>query len=154
MFRWLLEISNLYNCILIILAATILIVDYDSKCSFRMHDHLNPLLANLRDWPVGPMRVVESQSLVIQWLLDANWFNWSREDRDAITRDIEANRFIRVTPTRLGARLQFLSNDNGRKIFASIFIQLFDERVMKGYLFRIRTYKVWFRKFLRELKRH
>ena len=119
-----------------------------------MHDHLNPLLANLRDWPVGPMRVVESQSLVIQWLLDANWFNWSREDRDAITRDIEANRFIRITPTRLGARLQFLSNDNGRKIFASIFIQLFDERVMKGYLFRIRTYKVWFRKFLRELKRH
>ena len=117
-----------------------------------MYDHLNPLLANLRDWPIGPMRVVASQSAAVQWLLDATWFNWSWEDRIAITRDIEANRFIRVTPTRLGARLQFFSRDGSRKLRASIFIQLFDERVMKSYLFRIQTYKVWFKTFLKLLR--
>ena len=110
-------------------------------------------MAGLRDWPIGRTLIVPSQSEVIQWLLDAEWFNWSWEDRSNITRDIEACRFVRITPTRLGARLQFMAQDGDRKLFASIFIQLFDERIMKAYLFRMRTYKSWFISFFRRLKK-
>ena len=121
---------------------------------FRMIDPLNPILANLEDWPTGPYYTVSSQSEVIQWLLDATWYNWNREHRIDITRDIEACRYVRIMPTRLGARLQFFSRDGSHKRFASIFIQLFDERVMKPYLFQIRTYKDWFKLFFRLLKQN
>ena len=120
----------------------------------RMFDPWNPVLANLEDWPTGRFYTVRSQSEVIQWLLDAEWYNWNRENRNNITRDVEACQYVRIMPTRLGARLQFISNDGSHKRFASIFIQLFDERIMKTYLFQIRTYDEWFRLFFRLLKQN
>ena len=110
--------------------------------------------ARVRNWSLGPARIVRSDSEVIQWLLDAEWFNWSLRHRINITRDVEANTFVWIAPTRLGAILYFpiMNHMNGRKEWATCFIQLFDNRVMKTDCFSIQTYRQWFSLLLKNFK--
>ena len=110
-------------------------------------------LAVLRNWYLGPPRLVRSDSRVIQWLLDAEWVNWSPRHRYEITRDVEANTLVWITPSRLGATLRFPIRDGRNKQWATCFIQLFDHRVMTVDCFRIRTYKEWFASVLKTLGR-
>ena len=108
--------------------------------------------ARLRNWPLGPTRTVRSDSRVIQWILDAQWYNWSWQHRMDITRDVEANAYVRITPTRLGVILYFPIINEGEKQWARCFIELFDRRVMKADCFMIRTYRQWFSLILHNLK--
>ena len=110
-------------------------------------------LAILRNWTLGRTVRVRTDSEVIQWLLDAQWYNWSRQHRNAITRDVEANAFVWITPTRLGAILNFPCFEQGVKIWGHCFIQLFDHRIMTLSCFRIRTYKQVFASMLKRLYR-
>ena len=110
-------------------------------------------LAVLRNWPLGRPVRVRSTSAVIQWLLDAEWYNWSRQHRIAITRDVEANRYVWITPTRLGAILNFPCFNQGLKIWGHCFVQLFDHRVMTLDCFQLRTYKQIFARFLTMLQK-
>ena len=109
--------------------------------------------ARLRNWKTGPTRVVRSDSEVIQWILDADWYNWSLQHRINITRDVEANTYVYITPTRLGAMLHFPLWNEGTKEWANCHIQLFDDRVMKTDCFAIRTYREWFNTFFKLLKK-
>lgn len=109
-------------------------------------------LAVLRNWHTGPTKLVRSDSDVIQWLLDARWYNWSPRHRYEITRDVEANTLVWITPTRLGAILRFPIRVGLGKEWATCFIQLFDHRVMKTNCFQIRTYKQWFKLFLQSTR--
>ena len=109
-------------------------------------------LASLRDWSLGPTRVVRSDSEVIQWLLDAVWFNWNTRHRIDITRDVEANTFVWITPTRLGAILYFPILNEGEKQWAKCYIELFDRRVMKIDCFALQTYRQWFSLILKSFK--
>ena len=115
---------------------------------FSMTDYK---LAELLDWPIGPAIYLRSDSEPVQWLLDATWYNWSVEHRIQITEDVEACTYVRFTPTRLGARLQFPCRDDDRKVHANVFIQLYDHRVMTVDCFQLRTYKQWFAEFLRDI---
>lgn len=108
--------------------------------------------ARLRNWKTGPTMSVRSDSEIIQWLLDADWFNWSLRHRIDITRDVEANTYVYITPTRLGAYLHFTLINEGRKEWANCHIQLFDHRVMKTDCFTIQTYRQWFTLFFKTLK--
>ena len=93
----------------------------------------------LRNWVIGETRRISPQSEAVQWLLDAQWFNWDPEDRYEVTRDIEATDSILLTPCRLGAWLQFMVKDGNRKKTVYCLIQLYDTRVMKMNCFRIVT---------------
>ena len=108
-------------------------------------------MATLADWQTGPTRVFHGQSEIIQWILSADWYNWSYEHRENITRDVEASDLIWLTPTRLGVILKYSCLIEGAKSFARIFIALFDRRIMKIELFRLQTYKEWFKIFFQEI---
>ena len=110
------------------------------------------VFVRLRNWPLGQKRSVRTDSELIQHILDAEWFNRTQAQRDEITREVEANSWVWFTPTRLGAILQFPFRLNGRKTHADVFIQLYDNRVVKVNCFRIQTYKTWFKNFLSELR--
>ena len=110
-----------------------------------------PRWAPLRDWIIGRTYILHPQSEPIQWILDANWYNWSLQDRIEITRDVEASNFVRLTPTRLGARLQFACMVHGDKRHANITIRLYDGRVITPDIFRVQTYKQWFQDFVRNI---
>ena len=110
-----------------------------------------PTYARLQNWRTGRTYPLHPQSEVIQWLLDAQWYNWSYEDRFDITRDINASNVIWLTPTRLGVNLQFACLVEGDKRHANIFIGLYDHRVIVPYWFRIQTYTEWFQDFCRNI---
>ena len=110
-----------------------------------------PRWAYLRNWRTGRTYPLRPQSRVIQWLLSAQWYNWSWEDRYDITRDVEASNIIWLTPTRLGVNLRFACMVHGDKRHANIFIGLYDRRVIIPDLFRVRTYKSWFQEFARNI---
>ena len=103
--------------------------------------------ARLIDWQTGPTTAHNPQSDVVQWILDAEWFNWSYPHRINISRDVEASSVIWLTPTRLGVFLGYHYIHNGDKSFAKIFVKLYDSRVIKLDLFQLRTYKEWFAEF-------
>ena len=109
-------------------------------------------LAFLRNWVLGRTIRVRSDSPVIQWLLDARWYNWSRRHRDDITRDVEANRYVWITPTRLGAILNFPCQNQGVKLWAHCFVQLYDNRIMTVDCFNLRSYEQIFARFFRKFK--
>ena len=109
-------------------------------------------IAVLEDWILGETKRVTPSSEVIQWIVEARWYNWSWEAREDITRDIEASNAIWVTPTRLGAWLQFYIRDRNEKKQVKCFIRLFDNRVMKIDCFNIQTYKEWFASFFEEME--
>ena len=111
-----------------------------------------PRFARLRNWQTGLTRSFHPQSELIQWVLDAQWYNWSWEDRIEITRDVEASNVVWVTPTRLGVTLRFACHVDGDKRHACIFIGLYDNRVITPHLFRIQTYSEWFREFARDIE--
>lgn len=106
-----------------------------------------PKWANLTDWQIGLTTAHHPQSEVVQWLLDADWYNWSYRHRINITRDIEASTVVWLTPTRLGVHLGYHFLLNGTKDFARIFVRLYDNRVIKLELFQLQTYKEWFADF-------
>ena len=106
-------------------------------------------LAVLRNWALGRTVRVRSNSEVIQWILDAHWYNWSPRHRSEITRDVEANRYVWITPTRLGAILNFPCVNQGVKLWGSCFVQLFDHRIMTIDCFNIRTYAQIFARFFK-----
>ena len=108
-------------------------------------------LAQLQNWPIGSTVAVTPNSEVVQWILDAVWFNWNVEHRIQITRDVEASDLIWLTPTRLGVMIQFCTLVNGEKTHARVFIELFDRRIIKPDIFSIQTYKELFEQFLRDL---
>ena len=108
-------------------------------------------LAVLRNWTLGQTTRVRSDSEVIQWLLDAHWYNWSPRHRGEITRDVEANQYVWITPTRLGAVLNFPLVVDSRKQWANCFVQLFDHRVMTVDCFCLQTYAQIFARFFRKL---
>ena len=107
-------------------------------------------LAVLRNWALGRTVRVRSDSEVIQWLLDAEWYNWSRRHRNEITRDVEANTYVWITPTRLGAVLNFILVDKGVKQWANCFVQLFDHRIMTVDCFCLKTHAQIFAQFFRK----
>ena len=109
-------------------------------------------LANLANWQIGLTKAFNPNDEVIQWILDAEWYNWSYSDRFAITSDVEACDVIWLTPMRLGVRLAFQSNVNGEKRHANIFIRLYDTRIMKAELFQIQTFKEWFAIFIQNIE--
>ena len=104
-------------------------------------------LARLRNWATGPTVPLSPYSEVVQFILDAAWYNWSWQHRQSITRDVEASNVVWVTPTRLGAYLQFPCRNNERKETARVFICLYDRRVIKAHYFQLQTYKDWFQNF-------
>ena len=110
-----------------------------------------PRWARLRDWRTGRSRPLHPRSRVIQWLLSADWYNWSLEDRYDITDDIEASNVIWLTPSRLGVNLRFACMVHGDKRHADIFIRLYDNRVISPGWFRVQTYKTWFQDFARNI---
>ena len=109
-------------------------------------------LANLEDWQIGPTVAVHPQSEAVQFILDANWYNWSYRHRRAITLDVEASDVIWLTPTRLGVFLKYAFMHDGDKSSARIFIALYDRRIMKPDCFQIQTYKEWFATFCKEIE--
>ena len=111
-----------------------------------------PRSARLRNWQTGLSQSFHPQSDLIQWILDAQWYNWSWEDRFEITRDVEASNVIWVTPSRLGVVLRYACLVDGDKRHACIFIALYDGRVITPDLFRIQTYSEWFREFARNIE--
>ena len=104
-------------------------------------------MARLPDWQIGPTIALHPQSEAVQWILDADWYNWSYSHRRNITRDVEASNVIWLAPTRLGVFLGYTFILNGDKSFAKIFITLYDRRIMKLECFQLRTYKEWFADF-------
>lgn len=110
------------------------------------------IIAVLEDWIIGETKRVTPNSEVIQWIVEARWYNWSWEAREDITRDIEASNDIWVTPTRLGTWLQLFIRDKNDKKQVKCFIRLFDNRVMKTDCFNIQTYKEWFASFFEEME--
>ena len=111
-----------------------------------------PKWAILANWQIGPTKAFEPNDEVIQWILDAIWFNWNYQHRIEITRDIEACNVIWLTPMRLGVQMAFISHYNGEKRHANIFIRLYDTRIITPDLFRIQTYKEWFTNFIQDLE--
>lgn len=107
-------------------------------------------LAVLRNWALGRTVRVRTDSEVIQWLLDAQWYNWSRRHRNEITRDVESNTYVWITPTRLGAVLNFPFLVRGVKTWGCCFVQLFDHRVMTVDCFNLKTYEQIFAQFFRK----
>ena len=113
---------------------------------------MEPKLANLANWQIGLTKAFEPQDEVVQWILDAVWYNWPWEDRVDITRGVEASRLVWITPMRLGVRMAFPVTVNGEKRHANIFICLYDRRIMKLECFQMQTYKEWFAGFLRNIE--
>ena len=145
--------TNVKNCFLgipsiICMKTTLNVI----STKFFVVSRMRYRLARLRNWSLGPRKAVRSDSEVIQWLLDAEWFNWSPRHRMEITRDVEANTYVWITPTRLGAILYFPIVNEGIKQWATCFIQLFDHRVMKTEYFCIRTYRQWFTLLFKAIK--
>ena len=116
-------------------------------CCFRMRFRW----ARLRNWRTGPTVAFGPNSTVIQYILDAYWYNWSSAHRFSITCDVEASNVIWVTPTRLGVWLQYPIRINRRKATARIHICLYDRRIIKANIFRLQTYQQWFKHFLSNL---
>lgn len=108
-------------------------------------------VAILRNWPIGQTRIVSPYSEVVQWILDAHWYNFEPEDRGSVTNDIEATKFLLLTPTRLGVWLQYTIDGPRSNRQVTVFIQMYDTRVMKLNCFSIRTYKQLFAKFFADL---
>lgn len=110
------------------------------------------VFAQLQNWLTGATRPVRSDSEVVQWVLDADWFNWGYEQRREITRDVEASPIVWLTPWRLGVHLRYPAVVDNQKISACCFIQLYDTRIMKPDCFRIQTYSEWFADFCKNIE--
>ena len=122
-----------------------------SKNVYNFYSRMGLRWARLRNWRIGRTYPLRPQSRVIQWLLSAQWYNWSWEDRYDITRDVEASNVVWLTPTRLGVNLRFSCLVHGDKRHANIFIGLYDRRIITPELFRVQTYKSWFQDFARNI---
>ena len=129
----------------------ILSLDISKKSLKRFNFRMGLRWARLRNWRIGRTYPLRPQSRVIQWLLSAQWYNWSWEDRYDIIRDVEASNVVWLTPTRLGVNLRFSCLVHGDKRHANIFIGLYDRRIITPELFRVQTYKSWFQDFARNI---
>ena len=109
------------------------------------------VVAVLQDWCIGETRTLSPYSETVQWILDAQWFNFTWEGREHLTRDIEASKFVKVTPTRLGVWLQFATLEFNCNRLMNVHIQLYNNRVMKIDCFNIQTYEAIFAKFFADI---
>ena len=109
------------------------------------------LVAVLRDWCIGKTRTLSPYSDTVQWILDAHWYNFTWEDREHLTRDVEASKFVKVTPTRLGVWLHFCTTEINCNRMMNVYVQLYNTRVMKMDCFAIQTYESIFAKFFADL---
>ena len=67
----------------------------------------------------------------MQFLLDARWFNFSREERNKVSDEIEATDMVKVYPSRLGVYVEYSTDSYSEKELKRIFILLTDTRIMK-----------------------
>ena len=121
------------------------------KRTFIDEDGNTVVVAILQNWVIGPTRMVSPNSEVIQWILDAHWYNFEPEHRYLVTMDIEATKIIKITPVRLGVWLQFALVEPNCNRHVTVFIQLYNNRVMKLNCFNIQTYEQIFAKFFADL---
>ena len=69
---------------------------------------------------------IKTTALVIDFILEARWYNWSWVAQTEITQDVRRNKEIDIRHAPAGVWLRFLSFDNNITVQQEIFIRLTD----------------------------
>ena len=76
--------------------------------------------------PLGDYYKVKSTGLIVDFILQARWYNWSWQAQDEITKDVKRNKEIDIRHAPAGVWLRFLSFDDNITAQQEIFIRLTD----------------------------
>lgn len=76
--------------------------------------------------PYSEYYSIESSALLIVFILQARWYNWSWTAQDEITQDIRRNMKVDIRHAPAGVWLRFLSFDENITAQQEIFIRLTD----------------------------
>ena len=76
--------------------------------------------------PYSDYYSINSTALLIDFILQARWYNWSWVAQDEITRDVRRNKEVQIRHAPAGVWLRFLSFDDNITAQQEIFIRLTD----------------------------
>ena len=105
-----------------------------------------PKWYRLRDWLIGPFIWVDTESEIIDFVMFADWFSHSHQER---VRDMDlvfSQRYVQMAPTRLGVLIKVVENHRTKRE-RLISICLYDRRIITANLFQLQTYADLFSQF-------
>lgn len=76
--------------------------------------------------PIGEYYKIKSTSIIIDFILQARWYNWSGIAQEEISRDVRRNKNVDLKHAPAGVWLRFLSFDDNSTAQQEIFIRLTD----------------------------
>jgi len=69
---------------------------------------------------------IKSTALIIDFVLQARWYNWSWTAQDEIAQDVKRNKEVDIRHAPAGVWLRFLSFDDNITVQQEIFVRLTD----------------------------
>ena len=69
---------------------------------------------------------IQSTAMVIEFILQARWYNWSWAAQEEIAQDIKRNKEVDIRHAPAGVWLRFLSFDDNTTAQQEIFVRLTD----------------------------
>ena len=103
--------------------------------------------ADLEDFWIGRPKLISTRSEAMAFILQAEWFNFTWEERDKVEMEMSQVAVVKVCMSRLGVWIEYPIQRFEDKSARRIFIQLYDNRIMKINCFCIQTYKELFSDF-------
>ena len=76
--------------------------------------------------PFSDYYSVNVTAMLIDFILQARWYNWSWGAQEEITRDVRRNKQVHIRHAPAGVWLRFLSFDDNIPVQQEIFIRLTD----------------------------
>ena len=69
---------------------------------------------------------IKSTAMVIDFILQARWYNWSTGAQEEITQDVKRNKELDIRHAPAGVWLRFLSFEEDTSVQQEIFVRLTD----------------------------
>ena len=69
---------------------------------------------------------IKSNAMIIDFILQARWYNWSWTAQTEITQDVRRNKEVDLRHAPSGVWLRFLSFDDNTTVQQEIFVRLTD----------------------------
>ena len=76
--------------------------------------------------PTSDYYRISSTALVIDFVLQARWYNWSWTAQEEIAQDVKRNKEVDLRHAPAGVWLRFLSFDDNTTVQQEIFVRLTD----------------------------
>ena len=90
------------------------------KMCFRMNKYHRDVLPN------GNYYKLKTTAMIVEFILNARWYNWSWNAQLEIAQDIRLNKEIHIRHAPSGVWLRFLTYHNNVSVQQEIFVRLTD----------------------------